>query len=296
MDAKELPARPSLEQYKKQAKDLLKSCKAGESEAVQRVLKYHPHPNKFSDSGASKPKFTLTAVQITIAREHGFESWPKFVKRIEELAAQVFVESVAEPYAAFIKEASVPLDGSWHASGTLDRAQAILAAHPEVARRDMYTTAILGDDDGVRAFIAQDARSAGAKGGPLGWDALTYLCFSRYLRLDKTRSDGFVRAAKALLDAGVNANTGWMEKNHQPEPEWESAIYGAAGVAHHAELTRLLLERGADPNDGETPYHVPETRDNAALKILVESGKLNDESLTTILLRKTDWHDYEGIR
>ncbi|HKN61547.1 MAG TPA: ankyrin repeat domain-containing protein, partial [Candidatus Acidoferrales bacterium] len=72
--------------------------------------------------------------------------------------------------------------------------------------------------------------------------------------------------------------------------------YGAAGVAHHAELTRLLLERGADPNDGETPYHAPETRDNAALRVLVESGKLNDDSLTTILLRKTDWHDYEGIK
>jgi hypothetical protein len=28
-------------------------------------------------------------------------------------------------------------------------------------------------------------------------------------------------------------------------------------VAHNADLTRLLLERGADPNDNETPYHAP---------------------------------------
>jgi ankyrin repeat protein len=27
-----------------------------------------------------------------------------------------------------------------------------------------------------------------------------------------------------------------------------------------------------------------------------QSGKLNNESLATILLRKTDWHDYEGIQ
>ena len=72
-------------------------------------------------------------------------------------------------------------------------------------------------------------------------------------------------------------------------------LYGAAGVAHHAEMTRLLLERGADPNDEETPYHAPETYDNAALKILVESGKLTGDSLAMILLRKTDWHDYDGI-
>ena len=104
-----------------------------------------------------------------------------------------------------------------------------------------------------------------------------------------------MRAATALLDAGASANTGWFETNHQPEPEWESALYGAAGVAHHAEMTRLLLERGADPNDEETPYHAPETHDNAALKILVESGKLTDDSLGMILLRKTDWHDYGGI-
>src|SRR5439155_19253436 len=92
------------------------------------------------------------------------------------------------------------------------------------------------------------------------------------------------------------ATTRWYEMNHPPNPESESALYAAAGVAHHAELTRLLLERGADPNDEEVPYHAPETHDNAALKVLVESGKLNADSLGMILLRKTDWHDYEGIK
>src|SRR5213594_282101 len=100
---------------------------------------------------------------------------------------------------------------------------------------------------------------------------------------------------QALLDAGASANTGWYEMNHQPQPEWESALYGAAGVAHNAELTRLLLERGADPNDGEVAYHTPETHDNRALKVLVESGKLTEDTLATMLLRKADWHDYEGI-
>jgi len=199
------------------------------------------------------------------------------------------------PVAAFIEAACVPLD-SGHGSGTLQRAQSIMAEHPEVASSNIHTAAILGDDEGVRRFLERDPATATAKGSPRGWDALTHLCFSRYLRLDRARSSGFVRAATALLDAGASANTGWFDMHHQPKPEWESAIYGAAGVAHHADLTRLLLERGADPNDEETPYHAPETHDNAALKVLVESGKLNDDSLTTILLRKTDWHDYEGIK
>src|SRR6202022_2911657 len=194
------------------------------------------------------------------------------------------MEEMLDPVTAFIEAACVPLD-SGHASGTLDQAQSILAEHPGVAGSNIYTAAILGDDEGVRRFLERDPAAATVKGGPRGWDALTYLCFSRYLRLDRARSDSFVRAATALLNAGASANTGWFEMNHQPRPEWESAIYGAAGVAHHAELTRLLLERGADPNDEETPYHAPEGYDNAALKVLVESGKLTDDSLTTILLR-----------
>ena len=195
---------------------------------------------------------------------------------------------MSDPRAAFM-EAAV-----WH--GTLERADAILAAHPEIASSDIHSAAILGDDAAVRRFLAFDPGNATVKGGPRGWDALTHLCFSKYLRLDRARSAGFLRAAQALLDAGASANTGWYEMNHRPEPEWESALYGAAGVAHHAGLTRLLLERGADPNDEETPYHAPEGHDNDALRVLVESGKLTAESLGTILLRKTDWHDSAGIK
>lgn len=296
MNAKELPARPSIEQYKKQAKELLKACKVRDPEALHRIKKHHLHLAKLSDIEIPLVKITLADAQLVIAREHGFESWPKFSKHIERLSATTYVAALSDPLAAFIEASGVPHDGAWHGSGTLERANAILAACPEVARSNIYNAAILGDDAAVRKFVALDPGVATAKGGPNDWDALTYLCFSRYLRLDKNRSNGFLRAAKALLDAGASANTGWFEKSHQPEPEWESVLYGAAGIAHHAEMTRLLLERGGDPNDGETPYHAPETHDNDSLKVLVQSGKLNDDNLAMILLRKTDWHDDEGIK
>ncbi|WP_420125484.1 ankyrin repeat domain-containing protein [Longimicrobium sp.] len=200
-----------------------------------------------------------------------------------------------DPAAAFIHAACVPLDRA-HVSGTLAEADAILAAHPSVAASSVHTAAILGDDDPVRRFLAQDPANATAKGGPRAWDALTHLCFSRYLRLDPARSQGFVRSAAALLEAGASANTGWWETNHHPTPEWESALYGAAGVAHHAELTRLLLAHGADPNDHEVPYHAPESYDNAVLKALLDSGRLTQDSLAVMLVRKHDWHDEEGVR
>jgi ankyrin repeat protein len=316
MDAKQLPARPSLEQYKKQAKELVKvflalqsrksshsevphsevvPSEVARSETIQRVKTHHPRFSDLLIDELARTKFSLADAQFVIAREHGFESWPKFAKHVEALESANSAASVCEPVAAFIVAACVPRD-ALHSSGTLERAEAILAAYPAVANADIHAAAILCDAAAVQRFLALDARNATAKGGPYGWDALTHLCFSRYLRLDRSRSDGFVAAAKALLDAGASANTGWMETNHEPHPEWESAIYGAAGIAQHAELTRLLLERGADPNDGETPYHVVETYDNTVMKILVESGKLNDESMTTLLLRKADWHDFEGIK
>jgi ankyrin repeat protein len=307
MDAKTLPARPSLEQYKKQAKELLKLFRAAESrnssysedvrsEIIQRV-KQHPRFANLADDEIARTKFALADAQFVIALEHGFESWPKFAKHVEALASANFAASVSDPVAAFIEAACVPRDTS-HSSGTLERAEAILAVHPAVANANIHTAAILGDPSGVRRFLTLDVLNATAKGGPYGWDALTHLCFSRYLRLERAKSEGFVAAAKALLDAGASANTGWYEMIDHPDPRptFESAIYGAAGIAQHPELTRLLLERGADPNDEETPYHVPETYDSTVMKILVESGKLNETSMTTLLLRKTDWHDYDGIK
>ena len=104
-----------------------------------------------------------------------------------------------------------------------------------------------------------------------------------------------MRAATALLDAGASANTGFYEPEHRPKPTLESVLYGAAGVAHHPELTQLLLERGADPNDGEVVYHSPETSDNRAMHLLVESGQLTPDSMALLLVRKFDWHDDDEV-
>src|SRR6478672_6674382 len=138
---------------------------------------------------------------------------------------------MADVVSEIIKAACVPRNAS-HSSGTLAEAEAIRAAHPEIAGINIHTAAIVGDDQAVRRFINADKDTATAPGGPYNWDPLTHLCFSRYLRLEPVRSAGFVRAATALLQAGASANTGFYEQEHQPEPEFESVLYGAAGIAH----------------------------------------------------------------
>jgi hypothetical protein len=68
-----LPVRPSLEQLRKQAKELLQQLRSGVTSAVSRLQRYKP--------GSSKP--ILADSQYVIAREYGFESWPKLVQHIQ---------------------------------------------------------------------------------------------------------------------------------------------------------------------------------------------------------------------
>ena len=69
-----------------------------------------------------------------------------------------------DPCAAFVEAACVPLDG-WHGEGTLEDADAILAAHPELASRSIHAAAILGDDAAVAAALAKEPGAATAAGG-----------------------------------------------------------------------------------------------------------------------------------
>src|SRR5207244_6566749 len=55
-----------------------------------------------------------------------------------------------------------------------------------------------------------------------------------------------------------------------------SSLYGAAGVVHDPELTRALLEAGADPNGephfGDALYHSVEAESPECLRALLEHG------------------------
>ena len=80
MPARDLPPRPNLEQYRKQAKDLMKAFRRGDADALRQLREHHPH-------APAQP--TLADAQLVIAREHGIESWPKFVTAIEAASGRL---------------------------------------------------------------------------------------------------------------------------------------------------------------------------------------------------------------
>ena len=68
-----LPERPSLQQLRKQAKELLQQLRSGDPSATARLLKYK--------TTVDDP--ILADAQFALAREYGFESWPKLVHHIQ---------------------------------------------------------------------------------------------------------------------------------------------------------------------------------------------------------------------
>jgi hypothetical protein len=74
-----LPPNPSLEQLKHQAKDLLRAARDLNLQALLRIEQYLPHRAAAA---------TLADIQLVIAREYGFASWPKLKRHIETLVAQ----------------------------------------------------------------------------------------------------------------------------------------------------------------------------------------------------------------
>jgi ankyrin repeat protein len=99
-------------------------------------------------------------------------------------------------------------------------------------------------------------------GGPRGWAPLHYVCHSCFANVDLARD---------LLARGAEPNA-YFANEYGPM----STLYGAAGVIHDPELTRVLLEAGADPNAephfGDALYHSVEAESPECLRLLLEHG------------------------
>ena len=80
--------RISLEQSRKQAKDLVKAFQAGEGRAIDVIRSHHPRFKALDVAHATERPFRLADAQLVVARIHYFESWPKLLQHIETLERQ----------------------------------------------------------------------------------------------------------------------------------------------------------------------------------------------------------------
>jgi hypothetical protein len=75
-----LPSRPSLEQLRRQARDLLRALRGGDGDALRLLAQHLPQAD------AQLP--ALAQALLVIAREHGFASWPQLKAQVEARAAE----------------------------------------------------------------------------------------------------------------------------------------------------------------------------------------------------------------
>jgi hypothetical protein len=83
---KPLPARPSLEQFKKQAKELVKDHRTRNPAAFALIREFLPSLTGKTDEEVSLYPFALHDAQSVIARQSGFPSWNQLRDHLESTA------------------------------------------------------------------------------------------------------------------------------------------------------------------------------------------------------------------
>jgi ankyrin repeat protein len=286
MPIRSLPVRPSLELDKKAAKRLLRDARQLDPAALARIAEHHPRFTKPQSVPVSELR--LADIELVLAREYGFPSWPRYKHFVEALLADRATRA-----ATLTKTVC---------SNQLARGVALLEREPDLAQFDFHTACACGELSFVQRALGKEPALATRAGGVNGWQPLVYVCFSRFLRRDPERAVRLVEIARVLIAHGADADAHYVEE-HDGKRQAQTCLYGAAGIANNAELTALLLAAGADvdelvlpPRHGEPPskspfealYHASEFKDVGCLRLLLEA-KPTAESVSYCLGRALDF-------
>jgi hypothetical protein len=247
-DALPLPPRPSLDHYKKRAKDLVK---ASHDPAALRAWTVHwidslvrlcnlpltpqlpvrtdrwiDQVEIFAREKMSETR-TLAAAQFVIARAHGFESWPKLAKHLEAIAhANSTVDNFELAADAIV-------------TGDLATLERLLKQHPELiharsTRSHQATLLIYVSANGIEGYRQRTPRN-------------------------------IVQIADALLRAGADVNA-------QADVYGGSTTLGLVATSVHPEragvqqpLLQLLLDHGATLDHAVAPNYTRGLLVNACL-------------------------------
>lgn len=255
--------RLDLSHARKLAKDLLRSAD------VARIQKSHP---EFS-AGISRT-LRLADAQWVVAREAGFDSWPKLKHALERR------DATRTSNAAALVEAALDND--------LPRVQTLLSADPQLGQFDFATALITGNADLVDELLTENPDLARGTYSRRNYPPL-FLCTRS--ELAKTGGEEFSACIRRLAAAGCDVN----QKVPFEPPYHTSAgtpLYYAAGFHGNRLLAMTLLELGATPNDGETLYHAVEKHDPELLRLLHPYNRnLGEWSYAFLHLMDYEWID-----
>ena len=267
--ARALPPHPHPDHLRRQARDLLRALRDGEAEARVRTAPWHlPAPPR------------LAGAQLVIAREHGFASWRQLMEHVEQRRAAALSDSAyAERFLTLALGRGLDTP----------RPPLALALAAQRSPRGLAAALALGQLAAVQQALA--GADPNAPLPPFDAPPLVYAAFSSLARSDSHRP-GLVDTVAWLLAQGADANAALVDPAAPDDPL--PVLYGATARAQSPEIVQLLLQAGAEPNDGESLYHATEVGDRRILAALVQAGARWRG--TNALLRQLDHDDLDGLR
>ncbi|MGH9761826.1 MAG: ankyrin repeat domain-containing protein, partial [Blastocatellia bacterium] len=230
-----LPARPNLEQLRKQAKELLRGYQEGEAAAIERFRSLA----SFSPSAS----FKLSDAQHVIARDYGFSSWPKLKQHIDSLTR---ILSPAEMLAAAVRDSDSA------------KTARLLQTHREL--KAQINEPMAGYGAGVQALLAAVQRSdrntidvlLGA-GADINARSRSWSGGLGVLDECSPEMAPFLIERGASLDVHSASRLGMLEKLEELVST-DPSVAGARGAggqtplhcASTVEIARYLLDHGAE--------------------------------------------------
>ena len=269
-----LPERPSLEQLRKQAKNLLRSAKAGDEQARARLAAVVPGVGR--RWFPSSPK--LSDAQLVIARESGFESWPTLVRHVESIAGgrTLALQPLIRPIELgagrswqLSDGSSVPTDDVYAMfaaarDGGLHEVKRLVQRAPALATVEYNYTppihfAVREGHRDITAFLIDHGADAGAyRSYPFGEALLTYAeerghaDVADLLRTTLSRRFRVSSGTQAILEAAREGNIDRVRAELAREPRLASAgnetgdtALHRAATGGHLHVVQALVDAGA---------------------------------------------------
>ena len=244
--------RHTLDYVRDAAKRQLKSARRGDDGVIAELRRWLPRIAS-APSETIAESIKLADVQHAIARRLGYEHWAALKLALESRApiharAAQFLEAYREDRTS--------------------RALTILESTPELARYSIHTAVAVGDMDAIEMWLTLDPALANAPTMPDGTAPIIYASFCELKRARGISDDVSARIVARLLDSGANPNaTKTLQENGGSIP----VLYFPC-VTNNVPVARVLLERGANPNDGESVYHAAQHDHRDILELLVAHG------------------------
>jgi hypothetical protein len=202
------PYRPDFNQFKRQAKELLKAYRAGDANAVAEVQRHERAPDPVA--------FALHDAQRVLARSYGFPSWQKlksYVLTIQPYWRPLDPKS-DDDANRFLRLACITYFDGDHPSRRV-KARQLLAAKPQLAKANIHTAAAVGDVAAVADFLTKNT-DVHAKGG----------AFDLAYQLRWAISANYFDRVKLLVENDADANATSQYPAGARAPHAEAVYHG----------------------------------------------------------------------